>query len=64
LAGVAYGWWWALDEALGDGLAAQAIAVTTALAAGLLVYAAAVVVQRVPEALYIRSVINGRLRRG
>ena len=61
LAGVAYGWWWALDGVLGDGFGAQAVAVTTALAAGLLVYSAAVVVQRVPEALYIRDVAKRRL---
>ncbi|HEV2815134.1 MAG TPA: murein biosynthesis integral membrane protein MurJ [Solirubrobacteraceae bacterium] len=61
LAGVAYGWWWALDEAIGDGLLAQIVAVTTALAAGLAVYSAAVLLARVPEALYIRSVIARRL---
>ena len=64
LAAVAYGWWWALDQALGDGVAAQAVAVTTAVATGLLVYAVAVVLQRVPEALYIRDVAARRLRRG
>jgi putative peptidoglycan lipid II flippase len=63
LAGVAYGWWWALDEALGDAFVAQAIAVSTALAAGLFVYAVAVVLQRVPEALYIKGVAARRLRR-
>ena len=61
LAGVAYGWWWAADEALGDGLVAQTISVTTALAAGLVVYAAAVLLQRVPEAVYIQSVVKRRL---
>jgi putative peptidoglycan lipid II flippase len=54
LAGVAYGWWWALDDLLGDTVLAQAIAVTAALGAGLLVYAVAVTIARVPEALYIR----------
>jgi hypothetical protein len=61
LAGVTYGWWWALDRALGDGFGAQLVAVTTALAAGLLVYGAAVLVQRVPEALYIKGVAARRL---
>ncbi len=61
LAGVAYGWWWGLDEALGDRVAAQAVAVTTALTAGLVVYAVAVLVQRVPEAVYIRGVVARRL---
>ncbi|MDQ3740108.1 MAG: polysaccharide biosynthesis C-terminal domain-containing protein, partial [Actinomycetota bacterium] len=60
LAGVAYGWWLGLDELIGDSVAAQAVAVTTALTAGLLVYAVAVLVQRVPEALYIQSVIKRR----
>jgi putative peptidoglycan lipid II flippase len=61
LGAVAYGWWWALDRALGDGLAAQAVAVTTAIAAGLAVYAVAVLVQRVPEALAIRGAVARRL---
>jgi putative peptidoglycan lipid II flippase len=61
LAGVAYGWWWALDRALGESVAAQAVAVSAALAAGLAVYAVAVVLQRVPEALYIRAVVARRL---
>ncbi|HEX8205568.1 MAG TPA: murein biosynthesis integral membrane protein MurJ [Solirubrobacteraceae bacterium] len=61
LGAVAYGWWWGLDELLGDGFAAQAIAVTTALTAGLVVYAVAVVVLKVPEALYIKGVVTRRL---
>ena len=61
LAGVAYGWWWALDEALGDSVLAQGIAVSVGLAAGLVVYAVAVVATKVPEALYIRSVVARRL---
>ena len=60
LGAVAYGWWWALDRAIGDSVVAQAIAVGTALAAGLVVYAAAVLVARVPEAVYIRGVIARR----
>ena len=61
LAGVAYGWWWALDDVLGETVVAQAIAVSIALAAGLAVYAVAVTLARVPEALYIRSVVTRRL---
>jgi putative peptidoglycan lipid II flippase len=61
LAGVAYGTWRLLDEAIGDSLAAQAVAVTTAIGAGLAVYAAAVVAQRVPEALAIKGAIARRL---
>jgi putative peptidoglycan lipid II flippase len=61
LAGVAYGVWWGLDDLIGDSVAAQAIAVSTALIVGLATYAAAVLAQRVPEAVYIRGVIARRL---
>jgi putative peptidoglycan lipid II flippase len=63
LAGVAYGSWWALDELLGDSLVAQGVAVVTAITVGLAVYAAAVTLQRVPEALAIRTAVAGRLKR-
>ncbi len=66
LGAVTYGAWWALDRALGDALAAQLVAVTVALVAGLAVYAVAVVAARVPEALYIRGLVGerrGRRRR-
>ncbi len=61
LAGVAYGTWRGLDELIGDSLVAQAVAVTSALTAGLAVYAAAVLVQRVPEAVAIKGAIARRL---
>jgi putative peptidoglycan lipid II flippase len=61
LGAVAYGWWWAIDDILGETVVAQAIAVTVALGAGTLVYVVAVIVARVPEALYIRDVALRRL---
>jgi putative peptidoglycan lipid II flippase len=66
LGGVAYGTWWLLDEALGDAVVAQAVSVTTALVVGVAAYAAAVVTARVPEALYLRGLVVGRIqgRRG
>ena len=63
LAGVAYGVHRALDELLGRSLPAQVVAVGVALAAGLLVYAGAVLVMRVPEAEQIRRLVTARLRR-
>ncbi len=50
LALAAYGAWWVLDDLLGTSFAAQAVAVTTACAAGLGVYIAAVWALRVEEA--------------
>jgi hypothetical protein len=49
LGAVAYGTWWALDEALGDGLAGQVIAVGAALAVGAAAYLGACRVIRVRE---------------
>ena len=49
LAAVAYGVWWALDEALGRGLGAQALALATALATGGAVYLFSCRLLRVPE---------------
>ena len=63
LAGVAYGVHRALDELLGRSLPAQVVAVGVALAAGLLVYAGAVLLMRVPEAEQIRGLLTARLRR-
>ena len=63
LGAVAYGLWWLLDDLIGDSVVAQGIAVGVALIAGLATYAAAVLVQRVPEALYISGVVRRRLRR-
>ena len=62
LAGVAYGAWYGLDEALGRSLPAQVVAVGVAIAAGLAVYAAAVWALRVPEARQIRALLPGGRR--
>ncbi|MGH2967867.1 MAG: hypothetical protein ACRDK0_02205, partial [Solirubrobacteraceae bacterium] len=64
LGGVAYGVWWLLDDALGRSLTAQLVSVGTALAAGTLVYAAAVLALRIPEARQIVQLLRGRLGRG
>jgi putative peptidoglycan lipid II flippase len=60
LAGVCYGAWHLLDEALGRALAAQIASVGLALAAGGAVYAAAVTALRVPEAQQIRRLLPRR----
>ncbi len=66
LALVAYGVHRGLDGALGDALAAQALAVGAALAAGAAAYAVAVTLARVPEAVTLRRMAGDRLgaRRG
>jgi putative peptidoglycan lipid II flippase len=63
LGGVAYGVWWALDEALGRSLPAQMVSVGGALAAGTLVYAAVVLALRIPEAAQILQLLRSRVRR-
>ncbi|MBA3329095.1 MAG: murein biosynthesis integral membrane protein MurJ, partial [Solirubrobacterales bacterium] len=63
LGGVAYLVHWVLDDVLGRSLPAQAASVGTALTAGLLVYAGAVLLMRLPEALQIERLVSGRLRR-
>jgi putative peptidoglycan lipid II flippase len=60
LGALAYGVWYGLDAALGRSLAAQAAAVLGGIAAGLVVYAAAVWVLRVPEAREIRRLLMSR----
>jgi putative peptidoglycan lipid II flippase len=62
LGGVAYGAWWALHEALGEGLAAEIVSVGVAIAAGLGAYAAAVLALRVREADQIRGLVTGVFR--
>ena len=57
---VSYFVWKGLDDALGRSFAGQAVSVLTAIAAGSLVYAAAVWVLRVPEARQIRRLLVGR----
>jgi putative peptidoglycan lipid II flippase len=61
LAGVAYGTWYGIDEALGRALVAQALAVLAAIAAGFAAYGAAVWALRVPEARQVRELL---VRRG
>jgi putative peptidoglycan lipid II flippase len=60
LAGVSYGAWYGLDDALGRSLPAQAAAVGVAIAAGLAVYAAGVWALGVQEARQIRALLPGR----
>ncbi len=63
LAAVSYGAWYGLDELLGRGLVAQALAVGLAIAAGGVVYAAAVLAMRIPEARQIRNLLPFGSRR-
>jgi putative peptidoglycan lipid II flippase len=58
LGAVAYAIWYGLDEALGRSLAAQAVAVLTAIGIGFGAYAAAVWALRVPEARQIRAMFR------
>jgi putative peptidoglycan lipid II flippase len=64
LAAVAYGVWYALHRALGDGLLAQVVEVGGALAVGVAVYALAVRLMGIPEARQIEQLVVGRLGRG
>jgi putative peptidoglycan lipid II flippase len=59
LAAVAYLTWWGLDEWLGRSLLAQIVAVGVAIAAGLLVYGAAVWALRIEEARQLRRLLPG-----
>jgi putative peptidoglycan lipid II flippase len=61
---VAYGTWRGLDELLGRSLPAEIISVGTAIAAGSLVYVAAVLLLRIREAEQIRELVGARLGRG
>jgi putative peptidoglycan lipid II flippase len=63
LGGAAYGVWWVLDSALGRSIPAQIVSVGVAAIAGFAVYAAAVLVQRIPEAQRLELAVAGRLRR-
>jgi putative peptidoglycan lipid II flippase len=63
LAVVAYLVWRGLDEALGRSLPAQIVSVGGGLAAGIAVYAAAVLALGVAEAEQIRELVRARLRR-
>ncbi len=63
LAGVSWGVWRVLDTALGVSLAAQIVSVGGAAAAGLLVYARAVLAMRIPEAHQVSRLIRAQLGR-
>ena len=60
LAGAAYGVWYGLDAELGRSFVAQAVSVLSAITAGVVTYAAAVWVLRVPEARQIRRLLMSR----
>ncbi|HEV2723684.1 MAG TPA: murein biosynthesis integral membrane protein MurJ, partial [Thermoleophilaceae bacterium] len=62
MAAVSYGAWYGLDELLGRGLGAQAVAVGLSVMAGVAVYAAAVLAMGVAEARQIRALLPGRRR--
>ena len=62
LGALAYGVWYGLDAAFGRSLAAQALSVLGGIAAGIVVYAAAVWMLRVPEARQIRRLLMSRSR--
>jgi putative peptidoglycan lipid II flippase len=64
LAGAGYGVWYALDDALGRSLAAQAVSVGGGILAGTALYAVAVWAMRVPEARQIGGLVADRLGRG
>src|SRR6478672_1391343 len=62
LALVTYGVWYGLDAALGRALWAQIVSVLGGIAAGFVVFAAAVTALRVPEAQQIRELVRNRFR--
>ncbi len=62
LGAVSYGVWRGIDELLGRAFLAQAVAVLSAIAAGLAVYGAAVWAMRIPEARQIRDLLVSRRR--
>jgi putative peptidoglycan lipid II flippase len=63
LAGVSYGVWYVLDDALGRSLVMQIVSLGAGILAGVAVYAAAVLAMRVEEARQIRRLIGSRLGR-
>ena len=60
LAGVSYGVWSLLDDALGRSLAGQAVAMTAAIAAGGAAYLGAALMLRIEEARQIRALVSRR----
>jgi putative peptidoglycan lipid II flippase len=63
LAGVSYGVWYGLDQALGRSLVAQIASLAIGIGAGIAIYAAAVFALRVEEAHQIRRLVAGRFGR-
>jgi putative peptidoglycan lipid II flippase len=63
LAGVSYGVWYVLDDALGRTLVAQIVSLGAGIVAGIGVYIAGVLALKVDEARQIRQLIGSRLRR-
>jgi putative peptidoglycan lipid II flippase len=63
LAGVSWGVWKLLNDALGVSLPAQIVSVGGAALAGGFVYVRAVLIMRIPEAHQVRGLIRGRLGR-
>jgi putative peptidoglycan lipid II flippase len=63
LAGVSFVVWYGLDQALGHSLIAQIVSLGLGIAAGIAVYAGAVVALRVEEAHQIRRLIANRFGR-
>jgi putative peptidoglycan lipid II flippase len=63
LAGSAWAVWHFLDSALGRSLIAQIISLGAGIAVGIAVYAAGVLLLKVPEAGQIRRLVKGRLKR-
>jgi putative peptidoglycan lipid II flippase len=63
LAGVSWGVWKLLDDALGVSLAAEIVSVGGAAVAGGFVYVRAVLIMRIPEAHQVSGLIRGRLGR-
>jgi len=60
LAGVSYGVWRLLDEALGRGLGGQIVSLGAGLGAGFAVYVAAIAALRVPEARQVWRLLSRR----
>jgi putative peptidoglycan lipid II flippase len=63
LAGSSWLVWHALDSALGRSLIAQIVSLGAGVAVGVAVYAAGVLLLKVPEAGQIQRLVKGRLRR-
>ncbi|MEA2450281.1 MAG: putative peptidoglycan lipid flippase [Thermoleophilaceae bacterium] len=63
LAGVSYGVWYGLDQALGRSLAAQIVSLGLGIAAGIGVYILGVWVMRLEEARQIARLLGARFRR-